>query len=254
MASTQSAPRSTVAAGRVMIFVYSLLAYATGMTALAWLVACLAGLLPFGTGPLSAGTTAGALAVDGALIVLFGLQHSIMARQRFKDRWTRIVPPPAERATYVLAAGLALALVLWLWQSLDAVVWSVSSPAARAVLWGLFAFGWLYLVAATYATSHYDLFGLRQAWLHLRGRPYTPVPFVRKWMYRYSRHPMMAGILIGLWAIPEMRADHLALAIGMSAYIAIGVALEERELSRRFGDAYRRYRREVGALLPRTRM
>ena len=223
------------------------------MAAIAWLVASLAGLLPLGAAPLQLDSSAGALGLNATLVLLFGLQHSLMARRRFKEWWTRLIPPAAERSTYVLAAALALGLALWLWQPLDLMIWRVSDPAARVALWGLFAFGWLYLVAATYVTDHYDLFGLRQAWLHLRGRQYTPVPFVRKWMYRYSRHPMMLGILIGIWATPEMSAGHLALALGLSVYIAIGVMLEERELSGHFGEPYRRYRREVGALLPHIR-
>ncbi|MBA1146310.1 isoprenylcysteine carboxylmethyltransferase family protein [Ectothiorhodospiraceae bacterium WFHF3C12] len=238
---------------RAAIFAYSIVAYALGMTALVWLVASAAGLCPFGTGPLETTTTAGALAVNATLVVLFGVQHSVMARQRFKDWWTRSVPPAAERSTYVLTAGLALGLLLWLWQPMPSTIWSVSGPLARGFIWALFASGWLYLVAATFATNHFDLFGLRQAWLHLRERPYTPVPFVRHWMYRYSRHPMMAGILVGLWATPEMRADHLVLATGFTAYVAIGVAFEERELAGHFGNEYRRYCREVGALLPRLR-
>ncbi|WP_158675227.1 methyltransferase family protein [Thiohalobacter thiocyanaticus] len=256
MTDTESASLSaqdTRLATRAGIFLYSLIAYAAGMAAIAWLVASLAGLVPLGTAPLELHSTAGALALNTILVLLFGLQHSVMARRHFKAWWTRVVPPPAERSTYVLASALALGLVIWLWQPLDAMIWSVSDPTARSVLWGLFAFGWLYLVAATYVTNHYDLFGLRQAWLHLRGREYTPVPFVRKWMYRYSRHPMMLGILIGIWATPEMSAGHLALALGLSGYIAIGVTLEERELAGHFGEPYRRYRREVGALLPRVR-
>jgi len=238
---------------RLGIFAYSLAAYAVGMTAIVWLIACAAGLCPFGTGPVDTTGTASALAVDAVLIAAFGVQHSLMARQRFKDWWTRIVPPAAERSTFVLTAGVMLGLLLWLWQPLDEVVWSVSDPVAVYALWAAFAFGWLYLVAATFVTNHFDLFGLRQAWLHLRRRPYSPVPFVRGWMYRYSRHPMMAGILVGLWATPEMRADHLALTVAMTAYIAVGVAFEERELAGHFGETYRRYRREVGALLPRLR-
>ena len=256
MSTIQSTAGTATRSGlipRLVIFAYSLAAYATGMTAILWLIACAAGLCPFGTGPLRTSSSAAAIAADVALIVLFGVQHSVMARQRFKDWWTRIVPPPAERSTFVLAAGLMLGLVLWLWQPMDAVIWSVSDPAGVYALWALFGFGWLYLVASTFVTNHFDLFGLRQAWLHLRERPYTPVPFTRNWMYRYSRHPMMAGILVGLWATPEMRADHFALAVAMSAYIAVGVAFEERELSGHFGQKYRAYRREVGALLPRVR-
>jgi protein-S-isoprenylcysteine O-methyltransferase Ste14 len=256
MASTQSSAAVSAEAGlaeRLTVFVYSVVAYVAGMAAILWLVACAAGIYPLGAAPFTTGSAAGALVVDAVLIVLFGLQHSVMARQRFKNWWTRIVPPPAERSTFVLTAAAVLALVLWFWQPMDTVVWSVESPVGRVVLWSLFALGWLYLVASTYVTNHYDLFGLRQAWLHLRNRPYTPVPFVRSWMYRYSRHPMMAGILLGLWATPEMRADHLALAVGMSAYIAVGIAFEQRELAAHFGQKYRDYCREVGALLPRLR-
>lgn len=256
MSTTRISTNSVTGTGiasRMTVLIYSILAYALGMASIAWLMACAAGLCPFGTGPVETTTTAGALAVDAALVLLFGVQHSVMARQRFKDWWTRIVPPAAERSTYVLIAGLLLGLLLWLWQPMGAVIWSVTNPMAKSAFWALFASGWLYLVAATFVTNHFDLFGLRQAWLHLRNRPYTPVPFVRNWMYRYSRHPMMAGILVGLWATPHMTADHLVLAVGLSAYIAIGVTFEERELAASFGDKYRRYSRDVGALLPRVR-
>lgn len=143
--------------------------------------------------------------------------------------------------------------MLWLWQPMSAVVWSVANPAGQALLWSLFGFGWLYLVASTFVTNHFDLFGLRQAWLFMRGEDYRPVPFTRTWMYRYSRHPMMAGILIGLWAIPTMTAAHLAFALGMTLYIAIGMRFEERALTRHFGDTYRQYSREVGRFFPRLR-
>lgn len=245
----ETAPLGT----RMAIFAYSLAAYGIGVAALVWLIACLAGLYPLGAPPIQARSTVTAVAVNVGLLVLFGVQHSAMARRAFKAWWTQWIPPAAERSTYVLAAGLSLALVVWLWQPVGGEVWSLRHPALRVALWGLFAAGWLYLLAATYVTNHYDLFGLRQAWLHLRAQPYTPVPFVRNWMYRYSRHPMMAGILVGVWATPKMDGDHFMLAAGFSIYVAIGVALEERELSRHFGDSYRRYREQVGALLPRMR-
>lgn len=254
MSNTGTQTDSITASGsRLAVFAYSLASYALGMTAILWLVASAAGLCPFGTGPLETATTAGALAVNATLVLLFGVQHSVMARQHFKEWWTRIVPPPAERSTYVLTAAIALGLLLWLWQPMPTTIWSVNDPLLRGLTWGLFTLGWLYLVAATFATNHFDLFGLRQAWLHLCHRDYTPVPFVRHWMYRYSRHPMMAGILVGLWATPEMRADHLMLAVGLTGYIAVGVAFEERELAVHFGNEYRRYCREVGAFLPRLR-
>ncbi|MDX1588448.1 MAG: NnrU family protein [Oleiphilaceae bacterium] len=256
MSTTQTTTSTVTKSGatsRTVVFAYSLLAYGVGMVSLVWLIACVAGLYPFGTGPLETTTPASALAVNAALIVLFGVQHSVMARKRFKDWLTRLIPPAAERSTYVLMAGVMLGLLLWLWQPMKTVIWTVENPLASGALWALFAFGWLYLVAATFMTNHFDLFGLRQAWLHLCGRPYTPVPFVRQWMYRYSRHPMMAGMLIGLWSIPQMQADHLALAIGLSAYIAIGIVFEERDLAEHFGEQYRQHCQEVGVLLPRLR-
>jgi len=238
---------------RTIVFSYSLLAYLIGMAAIAWLVACLAGLLPLGAAPWQASSQAVAMLANLGLLVLFGLQHSVMARPGFKQWWTRLVPQPAERSSYVFASGITLALLLWLWQPVNGVVWSQSSPDIILVLWILFAIGWLYLVAATFVTNHFDLFGLRQGWLFLRGKACTPVPFTRNWMYRYSRHPMMAGILVGLWATPHMTLTHLLLAAGFSLYIVIGVSFEERELLARFGDKYQRYRRQVGMLMPRLR-
>lgn len=239
--------------GRIAVFVYSLIAYAIGMAAIAWLVIALTGWIPLGAPPVEAPSATMAVLINLGLLLLFALQHSIMARPGFKAWWTHWIVPAAERSTFVLTSGVALALLVWLWQPLEGVVWSVSQPLASNALWTLFAIGWLYLVAATYVTNHYDLFGLRQGWLYLRGKPYTPVPFVRAWMYRYSRHPMMAGILIGIWSTPHMTVTHLMLAAGFSVYIAIGIALEERELLARFGEKYLHYRKEVGAVLPRIR-
>lgn len=238
---------------RVTIFAYSVVVYVLFLASLSWFIISSVGVLPFGTGPLSVDSTGAALAINAVLVVLFGVQHSVMARQRFKDWWTQFIPTAAERSTFVLASSLAVGLLVWLWQPMPALIWSVTTPEARFGLWALCAFGWLYLVASTFPTNHFDLFGLRQGWLCLRNRPYTPTPFVRSWMYRYSRHPMMAGILIGLWATPEMRADHLTLSIGLSAYIAAGIAFEQRELAGHLGEKYRQYCREVGALFPRIR-
>jgi protein-S-isoprenylcysteine O-methyltransferase Ste14 len=223
------------------------------MAAIAWLVACLAGLLPLGSSPWQTVSPALAMLINFGLLVLFGLQHSVMARRGFKQWWTRLIPHAAERSTYVISSGIGLALLLWLWQPVPGQVWSESNPDTVYALWTLFALGWLYLVAATFVTNHFDLFGLRQGWLFLRGKPYSPVPFTRNWMYRYSRHPMMAGILVGMWATPHMTITHLSLAIGFTLYIAIGVSFEERELIAHFGDKYQHYRKQVGVLLPRMR-
>ncbi len=236
---------------RITVFSYSLITYLLGMAAIAWLVLSLAGLVPFGSAPLHIHSPINAVLINLGLLLLFGLQHSIMARGNFKRWWTRVIAPAAERSTYVLSSGIALGLLVWLWQPLNGIVWTVTQPLAHITLWVLFALGWLYLVAASYVTNHYDLFGLRQGWLYLRGKTYTPVPFVRTWMYRYSRHPMMVGILVGIWATPQMTLTHLMLASGFSIYIAIGLAFEERELLARFGENYRRYRKQVGLFMPR---
>ena len=193
------------------------------------------------------------MGINLGLLLLFGMQHSIMARPVFKRWLNRWIIPAAERSTYILAAGIALGLLVWFWQPLEGYAWSVTQPIVQVILWVLFGCSWMYLVAATYVTNHYDLFGLRQAWLYMRGLPYTPVPFVRTWMYRYSRHPMMAGILFGVWLTPVMTFTHLMLAIGLSVYIVIGMAFEERELLTQFGEKYIQYRQQVGALLPRLR-
>ncbi len=237
---------------RTAVFIYGVTAYAVGMGGLTWLILALPGLAPIGFGPVEIGSTAGAVIFNLLLIVFFGVKHSVMARPAFKEKWTKIIPEAAERSTYVLATGLAWALIFWLWQPLPAVVWSVETPALQYVLWALFAFGWILLVVSSFAIDHFDLFGLRQVYLYFRNRPYTQVPYARKWMYRYVRHPLMTGVLIGVWVTPHMTLGHLLIAIALTGYILIGVKYEEQDLIRTFGDDYRRYRAEVGAFFPRS--
>jgi protein-S-isoprenylcysteine O-methyltransferase Ste14 len=203
-----------------------------------------------GPGALSAPA---AIAGDLALLALFGISHSLMARPAFKRRWTKVVPHAAERSIYVLTASVCLGLTFWQWRALPqpvAPLWNVASGGGRAVLWALTAGGFLLAVASTFLTDHFDLFGLRQVWLAVRGRPYEPVPFKARALYRLVRHPMMLGLLVVFWATPTMTWDRALFAIGMTAYIAIGIAFEERDLERTFGESYRRYRREVPALIP----
>jgi protein-S-isoprenylcysteine O-methyltransferase Ste14 len=194
-----------------------------------------------------------ALAVDVALLALFGVSHSVMARPAFKRRWTKVVPHAAERSVYVLVASLFLGLAFWQWRALPesiAPIWNVTAAGGRAALWALEAAGFLLAVASTFLTDHFDLFGLRQVWLAARGRPYEPVPFKQRALYRVVRHPMMLGLLIVFWAAPTMAWDRALFAIVMSAYIAIGITFEERDLERTFGESYGRYRREVPAVIP----
>ena len=233
-------------ASRTAVLIYSLTSYALGMTGLIWLILAMGGLVPYGFGPVHTVSPVTAILVDMGLIFLFGLQHTIMARRTFKEKITLLIPKAAERSTFVLASGMVMCLAVWCWQSVPGTVWSVESTAAKFVLWGFYLAGWTYLVVSTFVTNHFELFGLRQAYLYFRGIPYTPVKFINKWMYSYSRHPMMLGVLVGLWSIPVMSASHFFLSLLLTAYIAVGVLFEERGLINEFGDTYREYKRSIG--------
>jgi protein-S-isoprenylcysteine O-methyltransferase Ste14 len=194
-----------------------------------------------------------AVAVNLSLILLFGLQHSVMARPGFKKVWTRIVPEPIERSTYVLLSCLPLALLMWQWRSIGTVIWDVQQPALRAALWGLFALGWLAVPIVSLAIDHFDLFGLRQVWLFLRGREYTPLPFRVPLFYKQVRHPLYVGWAMFFWVTPTMTVGHLILAAGFTIYMGLAVIVEERDLIAHFGERYRQYRREVPAFVPRLK-
>ncbi|RJF90907.1 methanethiol S-methyltransferase [Sphingomonas cavernae] len=191
-----------------------------------------------------------ALVVNALLIMLFGLQHSIMARQGFKRAWTRIVPKPIERSTYVLVASLVLILLFALWRPITTNVWTVDNPVGAAVLWGLFGLGWLIVLLSTFLISHFELFGLKQVWLHLRDAAPAEPRFRQPFFYKMVRHPLYSGFFIAFWATPVMSAGHLLLAVGMSIYMLIAIQYEERDLVRLFGEDYERYRRDVGMLAP----
>jgi methanethiol S-methyltransferase len=194
----------------------------------------------------------GSLLVDLGLLGLFAIQHSVMARPAFKRWFTRLVPESAERSTYVLLSSLALiALFAW-WQPLGGSVWTVTDPTLRGVIWGAFAFGWLLVLVSTFLINHFDLFGLRQVWLQLLGRPYTQLPFRTPGPYRYVRHPLYVGWLFVFWATPTMTLSHLLFAVMTTAYILIAIQFEERDLADALPE-YRAYREEVPMIVPFTR-
>lgn len=192
-----------------------------------------------------------ALAIDLLLLGLFAAQHSIMARPWFKKWWTRFVPEPVERSTYVLSTNIVLAVLYWQWQPIEGVVWNVQYHWGRVALYALFAFGWLTVLVTTFLINHFDLFGLRQVWLHFRGRPYTQLGFVTPGPYRVVRHPMYIGWLTAFWATPTMTVAHLAFALGITAYILTAIFFEERDLVRFLGQGYSEYRKNVPMLIPR---
>jgi methanethiol S-methyltransferase len=194
-----------------------------------------------------------ALAINVGLLALFAVQHSVMARKWFKERWTRVVPPPVERSTYVLLSSLALILLFWQWRPLGGEVWSVEHPAGRLVLRVLFAFGWGLVLVSTFLINHFDLFGLRQVWLHLMGRPYTMLSFRTPGPYRLVRHPLYVGWFFAFWMTPDMSVSHLLFAAVTTAYILVAIRFEESDLVRDHGAAYEEYRRSVPMLVPSSR-
>jgi len=239
---------------RVFCFIYSLAAYVIFLTTFLYAIAFVGG---FGVprqldGPL-AGSLPGALAIDCALLAVFAVQHSVMARRWFKEQWTRIVPWSIERATYVLCASLALLLLFWQWRPLGIPIWTVENHAARFALWTLFAAGWSTVLIVTFLINHFDLFGLRQTWLPLRGRPYMPITFRTPLPYRFVRHPLYFGFLLAFWMTPTMTLAHLVFAVATTAYIVLAIQFEEQDLLTEHGAAYAEYRRKVPMLLPALR-
>ena len=192
------------------------------------------------------------LLIDLALLGLFAVQHSVMARRSFKRWWTRVIPEAMERSTFVLAASAALALLLWQWRPIaQPVVWSVTDPIGRIVLQAVFWIGWAVLLISTYLINHFELFGLRQVWANLRGRSLPEPMFHTPLFYRHVRHPIYLGFVIGFWATPDMTAGHLLFAAACTGYIFIGIWFEERDLIAQFGNRYRLYRQQAGMLLPK---
>ncbi|WP_046300165.1 methanethiol S-methyltransferase [Mycobacterium sp. UM_Kg27] len=191
-----------------------------------------------------------AVVIDVALVALFAVQHSVMARPAFKRWLTQLVPESIERSTYVLASNLVLVLLYWQWRPIPTTVWNLTMPAERTVLWGLFWIGWAIALASTFMISHVDLFGLRQVYLAWRERPYSHVGFHARALYRVVRHPLMVGFVIAFWATPTMTAGHLLFAVAATCFILVAVQLEERDLVAALGEEYRQYRRQVPMLVP----
>ena len=239
---------------RLLFFAYGAASYLIFLGTFLYAIAFVTGL-PVPTrldGPLE-GSIVTALAIDVALLTVFAVQHSVMARRWFKERWTLIVPWTIERSTYVLCASLALLLLFWQWRPIGIQIWSVEHAGARLALWTLFAVGWGTVLAVTFLINHFDLFGLRQVWLPLVGKPYTRITFRTPMPYRFVRHPLYFGFLLAFWMTPTMTLAHLVFAVATTAYIVLAIQFEERDLVREHGAAYESYRRSVPMLLPRPR-
>lgn len=238
----------------VLLALYSAVVYVLFLIAFVYFIGFVEGIgVPKTIDSGVASPFAIALPADAALLMLFALQHSIMARAGFKRAWTRVIPPEAERSSFVLFATAAAALLCWKWQPMPEPVWSVSSPAAtyalRAISWS----GWAMLLISTFLINHFHLFGLSQGFAKIL-RLKSPEPaFVTPLLYRHLRHPLYTGFILAFWAAPRMSVGHLFFAVATFGYILIGIWFEERDLVRYFGDRYRLYQKSVGMLLPKLR-
>ena len=236
---------------RLLIFAYGLASYAVFFATFLYAIGFVGNFVvprSIDGAPRTDFTTA--LLIDLALLGVFAIQHSLMARPFFKRWFTRVIPESAERSTYVLFSSLALIVMFAWWQPLGGVVWDVTDPTGRAVLYALFAFGWGLVLVATFLINHFDLFGLRQIWLQLLGRPYTALRFGTPGPYKLVRHPLYVGWFFAFWATPTMSVTHLVFALATTAYILIAIQLEERDLVDSLGEDYRRYREKVPMLIP----
>jgi protein-S-isoprenylcysteine O-methyltransferase Ste14 len=236
---------------RWAVLIYGVGCYLLGISSVLYGIGFVGNVLtPTSLDAPAEGSLAGAVLVNVALLLAFGLQHSVMARPWFKRWWTRLVPAEVERSTYVLFSALALTLLFWQWRPMGGVVWDVEGPLARAVLYALFACGWVIMLGTTFLINHFDLFGLRQVWLYFRGEPYTSSGFVTPWPYRMVRHPLYVGWMIAFWVTPTMTLAHALFAAGLTVYILVAVYFEERDLVEAFGRTYAEYRERVPMLVP----
>jgi protein-S-isoprenylcysteine O-methyltransferase Ste14 len=242
---------STGLGKRVLVLLYGATGYLAGMISLLWFILAMGGLAPSGFSPLETSTLASSLLVNIGLIVLFGLQHSIMARPGFKRLLRKTMPAATERSTFLLFSGIVLSLAIWAWQPLPGHVWYVENTMGLVTLYALYALGWSYLLVASFVTNHFELMGLRQIYLYFTGKPYTKISFTQKYMYKYSRHPMMLGFLVGMWCVPVMTYSQFVMAFLFSLYVFTGIYFEERDLMSEFGDTYKKYKKEIATLIPK---
>lgn len=240
---------------RVLALIYGIWCYAVFFATFVYAIGFVGGVVaPKGIDSGEPAALAASLAINLSLLSVFAVQHSVMARPAFKRWWTRFVPQPIERSTYVLASSLALILLFWFWRPLPAVLWDIEAAPFRLATWGVFWLGWLMVLVSTFLINHFDLFGLRQVYLFATGRSYTSVGFRTPGLHKWVRHPIMLGFVIAFWAAPTMTAGHLLFAAVTTAYVLLAIQLEERDLASFHGEEYRAYQRQVRMLIPIRRL
>ena len=237
---------------RSLILIYGFLSYAVGMGGLGFFVLFVGGwdFLPFHIDSGEPGPLAVALLVNLALMILLGLQHSVMARPSFKDAWIKVIPPAAERSTYVLLSGVVFFLICFYWHAIAGTFWHVDHQLARTILTAMQLFGWGLVVASSFVINHFELFGLQQVYYYFVGKPEPPPKFTDRFLYKIVRHPLQLGVLIGIWFTATMTMTHLMLSVAMTLYIFIGLYFEEMGLVATLGQEYEDYRNGVRMIVP----
>ncbi len=237
--------------GKILILSYGIVAYLAFLVTILYAIGFVGNwIVPKSIDTGTTGPIGQSILINVVLLSLFAIQHTIMARPAFKTRWTKIIPKPIERSTFVLFASLLLLLLFWQWRPMPTVFWHFDNPVISTILQGLSLIGWLMVFVSSFLVDHFDLFGLRQVILHIRGKQYTHPRFVVRSLYRWIRHPIMAGFLIAFWFTPTMTGGHLLFAAVTSGYIFFGIWVEERDLAKFLGDDYAIYRQRTAMIFP----